>query len=418
MEQIYKYPLDLSAMAPTNIETGVLSVPQFRNRAFALTGGSFYRKRLSITNKRTGKTLNEGVDFRLEGPVEELYVETQEQAYSFIHFTKEDAYGEMEYSAQMVGDKFENLHETIFQLLKELKLDNRSIEFENLIGMPVTMPPTEHLHHVSEMFGFKDLLDVLERYIEAVGNRDSGLIDQFTERFNRVAQQYLELIELINAIQNGSGNLDSRISALRLEMEKNLTAIRESIRVDSENLNAHIETYNGFITQNSKKQTDQDNKIKATADALAALKTAFENNKKAVGDSLDTISQTLVSHRNNLDSLANKLASLTQAFNSPVVHVNRNMTLSKPAAADHMTIFVTTNEQVRLPDITQFKNFCTITVLVRSGIVPWLIGYDYSNVFFNNMAKSSDNYDPELKWHMNMSFKLVKVGTKTWEVIL
>lgn len=417
MENIYRYPLDLSAMANTNIEVNILEVPQTRNRAFALNGGSFYSRNLSVVNTRTGKPLLAGKDFRLESPVEELYVRTQEPAFSFIHFTHEDAYGSIKVTAQMVGDKYENLNPLIVEKLRELQLDNRTVEFENLVGKPVTLPPTQHLHHVSELFGFKDFIDVIEKYIERVSSRDGSLLDQFTERFNGVNTKYLELIELINQLGSGSGELDSKIEALKIQLDNELRAIRESIRVDAENLSKQIENFNELKLKIEQDQKTQDTKIQTNTDNISKLDRDLNDHKTQMSNALDAIDEVLSSHTLSLESISGKLQSLTQAFNSPVVHVNKTMTVAKPANQDHMTIFVTTNSQFRLPDITQFKNFCTITVLVRSGIVPWMVGYDSSNVFYNGMAESN-NYDPELKWNMNMSFKLVKVGTKTWEVIL
>lgn len=418
MENIYRYPLDLSAMASTNIEVNVIEVPQTRNRAFALTGGSFYSRNLSVVNTRTGKSLIAGKDFRLESPVEELYVRTQEPAFSFIHFTHEDAYGSIKVTAQMVGDKYENLNPLIVEKLRELQLDNRTVEFENLVGKPVTLPPTQHLHHVSELFGFKDFIDVIEKYIDRVSSRDGTLLDQFTERFNSVNVKYLELIELISQLSSGSGNLDSKLEALKIQLGIDLGSIRESIRVDIENLDTHIARYNELKLKIEQEQQTQNQDITKNLDSITNLNKSLSEHKIQMTNALESINGILETHTQSLQSVSGKLLTVTEVVNRPVMHVSRNSTISKPADSDHMTIFVTTNDQVRLPDISLFKNFCTITVLVRSGIVPWLIGWDSSNVFFNNMAEPNQNYQSEMKWHMNMSFKLIKVGEKTWEVIL
>jgi hypothetical protein len=182
---VLQLPLDLSGEAATNKVVAELHiVAATGTRAFVTTRGPFYTKNLVVRNKTTGVELVPDVDWRPVHMFLEASLRAGDEICSVILILPTCNATEIETDYQAIGGEYSTSVSSIEQLLDSLDLDNRTVNWGDLIGAPEYFPPTAHLHDVGDVYGFEYLVAVLEQIRRAILLGDQAAFDELRNYVN------------------------------------------------------------------------------------------------------------------------------------------------------------------------------------------------------------------------------------------
>jgi hypothetical protein len=169
---IIKYPLDVTGLSPTNRIVGEeLVVPQGpRTRAFALQAGPFFANSVVITYAATGVPLVKGEDYDILYLNQDATVKVGQPIMSVVWVHNQDVFGQLLANYQVLGGDFSSNASAIAMLIETLQIDDRAVEWDNILYKPVYYPPAPHLHHVRDWYGFDDIIEALDRISAALGS--------------------------------------------------------------------------------------------------------------------------------------------------------------------------------------------------------------------------------------------------------
>lgn len=182
---VLQLPLDLSGTAATNKVVAELHiVAASGTRAFVTTRGPFYTPGLIVRNKTTGAELVPDVDWRPVHMFLEASLRAGQEICSVILILPTCNATEIEIDYQAIGGEYSVSVSSIEQLLDSLDLDNRTVNWGDLIGAPEYFPPTAHLHDVGDLYGFEYLVAVLEQIRRAIILGDQAAFDELRNYVN------------------------------------------------------------------------------------------------------------------------------------------------------------------------------------------------------------------------------------------
>lgn len=164
-----KYPLDRTGSAVTNLvadEPHVLANANYR--VLVPKHGAFFSKTLIVREAATGRELKLGVDYYPAMLYATPTMDTGLAVHQLIVITNPAISPNVLFTAQMLGGEYSYSWDAIMQLIQSLRLDQRSVLFENIIGLPESFTPAPHLHDAGDIFGFEFQVAALERITQAV----------------------------------------------------------------------------------------------------------------------------------------------------------------------------------------------------------------------------------------------------------
>jgi hypothetical protein len=169
-----KYPLDLTGIAPNNLVIGephtlITSI----NRAFVPNYGPFYVQGLILTDVATGENLtpSQYVPAQLE---QDITAETGLDVCQVIVITDPTVSNNVSMTYQVVGGEYSYSVDALIQMLAALNLDNRTIAYGSIIGLPTEFPPTPHLHDIGDTYGWEYVVNALESVRQAILTGDDA----------------------------------------------------------------------------------------------------------------------------------------------------------------------------------------------------------------------------------------------------
>lgn len=164
-----KYPLDRTGQAATNLVADELHQLNNANyRVLVPRYGAFFTESLSLREAATGKPLVNGVDYYPAMLYKTPTMDTGKEIHQIVVITNPNVSANVYFNAQMLGGEYSYSWDAIVQLIESLKLDQRSVLFENIIGKPDNYPPTPHLHDIGDVFGFEFQVAGMERIRQAI----------------------------------------------------------------------------------------------------------------------------------------------------------------------------------------------------------------------------------------------------------
>lgn len=169
-----RYEFDATAMNPDNLialEQRIILLNRKR-RVIAPYCSPYYTDSMVIRDVTTGKVLDKGVDWYPADFHEFLMRYTGKEVATVIVITNETVGKNITLTYQTVGGPFATDAETIAKQIQALELDNRPVEFDRIINKPLAYPPTHHLHHVGDIYGFEFITSALERIRQAILHGD------------------------------------------------------------------------------------------------------------------------------------------------------------------------------------------------------------------------------------------------------
>lgn len=193
---IYKYPLDLLGTSPTNKKVNeVHTIGSRRGRSFVADDGPFFGNSVVIRDQMSGRTLTPGLDkdYILIHTYREAQEATGQAVYSGVRITNPDVSTSIEMDLQYVGGEFSYSTHTIFELLEQVELDNRPMEWGDLVGIPNEFTPAPHLHSAYDLYSMREVVVATMDIAKAIRE---GWIPA-TEAVFKMVSDRLELHETI-----------------------------------------------------------------------------------------------------------------------------------------------------------------------------------------------------------------------------
>lgn len=187
---LFKYPLDLTGKATTNL---VINEPHTigstKERAFVPNCGPFYTDSVVVTRADTGEVLRPVDQYLLLQPYQEASIRTGLDVCSVVYVTDQTVGDEVLVSYQVVGGEFSWSVYALQEMLEALDLDQRPVNWGDIIGKPALYPPTPHLHDLGDTYGWEYIGEQLEYIRTAILQGDAASHDELRQQFQYMIDQ-------------------------------------------------------------------------------------------------------------------------------------------------------------------------------------------------------------------------------------
>jgi hypothetical protein len=190
---IAKYPLDKTGTSPTNKVIGeVRELNGSRDRAFVPFGGPFYTESFKIINNDTGLPLVPVDDYILCQPFQQAALRTGKDVQCVV-WIKLPAPITVRYEYQVVGGEYSWNIEALVQMINEIDLDGRPVQWGSIIGKPTAYPPAPHIHDIGDSYGWEYVVFQLEGIRNAILVGDEASHDELRQQMQAIRDE-LELL--------------------------------------------------------------------------------------------------------------------------------------------------------------------------------------------------------------------------------
>lgn len=207
-----KYPLDRTGKAATNLVTDELHQLNNANyRVLVPRYGAFFTDSITVREAASGRVLKKGVDYYPAMLYKTPTVDTGLEVHQLIIVTDPTASANLLFNGQMLGGEYSYNWDAIVQLIQSLKLDQRSVLFDNIIGKPELWQPTPHLHDIGDVFGFEFHVAAMERIRQAIM---MGGAAQIKAIYDYLDNQITEVNNKVDARLDASESPQAIIDAL------------------------------------------------------------------------------------------------------------------------------------------------------------------------------------------------------------
>lgn len=175
---ILKYPLDLTGINPTNLVTGdPKTLPAGVNRAIVPSYGPFYSESLVVRDAISGQVLTPNVHYVASQLVQTPTLKSGKEVMSVVVVIDAGVADDVELDYQVVGGDYSASVEALQTMINNLDLDNRTVSWGDILGIPDAFVPTAHLHDVGDLYGFEYLVEALEMIRTAILMGDTATFD-------------------------------------------------------------------------------------------------------------------------------------------------------------------------------------------------------------------------------------------------
>lgn len=182
---ILKYPEDPTGVNPNNL---VINEPHdlgsARNRAFVPNYGSYFTESMIVTEAATGRVLTKGVHYIAAQLQQDATLAMDKEICAVVVITDDSVRDSLLFTYQVVGGVFSTSVGALKKLIEALDLDERTVEWGGLIGIPSAFPPSPHLHDIGDVYGFEYLVEALEALRNAILIGDEAAHDELRQFIN------------------------------------------------------------------------------------------------------------------------------------------------------------------------------------------------------------------------------------------
>lgn len=171
------YPLDLTATAATNfIQNEVVTFNTAQEKMFVPSKGPFYTTTLEIRHGVTNALLQPETQYKLLQPVKEAIRMSGKEVCAVIYIT-DNSVPSITISYRVIGGVFSDTASEIGDILLNNPLPpSGQVSWWDILDKPDQFTPSEHLHHVDNIYGMSDVVAVLENMRIAILAGDSVAI--------------------------------------------------------------------------------------------------------------------------------------------------------------------------------------------------------------------------------------------------
>lgn len=237
-KQYKRYPLDLTGNHPDNrVMTEVHSItPQ--ERIFNAMAGAFYTESVQITY--LGEQLTAHEDFRFHRVVEDAIRQSGKDVAMLIEITDKSVSGDIEVRYQAVGGEFQNIHESLVEMLENYKHDARGTFYKDIIEKPRFFEPVRHLTSIYDIYGLNPIAGPLNELVSIARHRATKENSSLLIRLHRI-EQMIHDADLGNLDLSGIANLRNELNQVKKQVAAaDITALTQSFNALKSALESQI----------------------------------------------------------------------------------------------------------------------------------------------------------------------------------
>lgn len=258
-KQMTRYPLDLTGKHPDNKVVNERVVVDTRSPVFKLSAGAFYTDSVVIVH--LGETLAKGVDYKATRMVEDAVILSNQDVAAYIKITDKTLVGELLVTYQAVGGEYQNIHNTLVEILNDYKIDKRGVYFNDVVNLPTAFVPVRHLHSVYDIYGLTPISDPLNELVKLARTRASRIDNKTLYRLHRL-EETLKDLEFIGKDLKTVGALVEEVGKLKeLVTKLNVNTINERIDNVVATITARLTTAEATVESLKALTTEQTSKL-------------------------------------------------------------------------------------------------------------------------------------------------------------
>ncbi|MCK9234802.1 MAG: tail fiber domain-containing protein [Gammaproteobacteria bacterium] len=198
---IVRYDLDRTGISPDNRVVGEIhELSNRRIRPISPHCGPFFLDNLLVRDSLTQQELVMGVDWEPSELYTVASLDLAKEIYALILITNPDVSNSVEIDYQVVGGEYSFNTYAIVKMIEDLELDNRPVDWPNIIGKPDEFTPAPHLHDVGDTFGWEYTVQALYNIRDAILMGDRASHDQILDYIDSQITSFDDLVS--NHINN------------------------------------------------------------------------------------------------------------------------------------------------------------------------------------------------------------------------
>ena len=137
-------------------------------RAFSPTYGPFFADSVVLFDNANDRQLVRGIDYSITELNQDITLRLGKEVSSVVLVLNASVSNAVRMTYQVVGGLYQNQADAIANMYQALLQDNRPIEWANVLGKPLSFPPTLHLHNLQDVYGFEPVVNAIERIRSAI----------------------------------------------------------------------------------------------------------------------------------------------------------------------------------------------------------------------------------------------------------
>lgn len=323
-----RYPLDLTGQSPSNLvkrELHTLDVDT-ENRVLYTRMGAYYNHSLVV--KQGTKTLVLNKDYLLFLLWQRATEKTGSPVSRGIHIINKNLLGDIELQYQVVGGEFQDQNEGVTELMALLPHNLKKVYWDEVLEKPSAYIPTQHLHHIHDVFGLSGLIAVVEELRRTV------------ERLsvNRLKVVYDRFLKLKQYVEANLGTLDEQ----RNKLTAALRTLDEKLS-DYATINDVRDLVQGAVAD---AQANNDARYQALNQRDEELAQALENAKTAITTQLNTLKAKDTELEQTINTvnttLSGNLTALSNTLNQTKTSLTNSINTAKQEASTALNTLNTT----------------------------------------------------------------------------
>jgi hypothetical protein len=237
-KQYKRYPLDLTGNHPDNRVMAEVHSITPQERIFNVMAGAFYTESIQITY--LGEQLTAHEDFRFHRVVEDAIRQSGKDVAMLIEITDKAISGDIEVRYQAVGGEFQNIHESLVEMLENYKHDARGTFYKDIIEKPRFFEPVRHLTSIYDIYGLNPIAGPLNELVSIARHRATKENSSLLIRLHRI-EQMIHDADLGNLDLSGIANLRNELNQIKKQVAAaDITALTQSFNALKSALESQI----------------------------------------------------------------------------------------------------------------------------------------------------------------------------------
>lgn len=237
-KQYKRYPLDLTGNHPDNRVMAEVHSITPQERIFNVMAGAFYTESVQITY--LGEQLKAHEDFRFHRVVEDAIRQSGKDVAMLIEITDKAISGDIEVRYQAVGGEFQNIHESLVEMLENYKHDARGTFYKDIIEKPRFFEPVRHLTSIYDIYGLNPITGPLNELVSIARHRATKENSSLLIRLHRI-EQMIRDADLGNLDLSGIANLRNELNQVKKQVAAaDITALTQSFNALKSALESQI----------------------------------------------------------------------------------------------------------------------------------------------------------------------------------
>lgn len=237
-KQYKRYPLDLTGNHPDNRVMAEVHSITPQERIFNVMAGAFYTESVQITY--LGEQLKAHEDFRFHRVVEDAIRQSGKDVAMLIEITDKAISGDIEVRYQAVGGEFQNIHESLVEMLENYKHDARGVFYNDIIEKPRFFEPVRHLTSIYDIYGLNPITGPLNELVSIARHRATKENSSLLIRLHRI-EQMIHDADLGNLDLSGIANLRNELNQVKKQVAAaDITALTQSFNALKSALESQI----------------------------------------------------------------------------------------------------------------------------------------------------------------------------------